>query len=162
MLDRLDVGAAVGIVALILAIPVGVMSHVLGHRFLQQLEKRKLVKANATRQQAIRTYNLIKSFHNRTRDRYAYYLVLAGWAVICAIVSSTSIILIVFIKPNMQINPPDPLAVVLIAFAFVFALFAVVLMVVLYGTSRQLDRFDDYKAELEQQWGPIDHENPEA
>jgi len=160
MSDHLDIGAAVGIVALIFAIPVGVMSHVLGHRFLQQLENRKLVKANATRQQAIRTYNLIKSFHNRTRDRYVYYLLLAGWAVICAIVSSTSIILIVLIKPNMGISPPDPLAVVLIALAFVFALFAVLLMVVLYATSRQLDRFDAYKAEFEHQWGPIDEKTP--
>ncbi len=162
MLDRPDVGAAVGIVALILAIPVGVTSHVLGHRFLQQLEKRKLVKANATRQQAIRTYNLIKSFHNHTKDRYAYYLQLASWAVIFAIVSSTNIILIVLIKPNMETNPRDPLAVVLIALAFLFALLAVLLMAGLYETSRQLGRFDAYKAELEQQWGPIDQENPEA
>lgn len=162
MSDQLDLGAAVGIAGLILAIPVGVMPHVLGHRFLQQLEKRKLVKANTTRQQAIRMYNLIKSFHNRTRDRYVYYLQLVGWAVIFAILSSSSVILIVLIKPNMKISSPDPLAVVLIASAFVFALFAVLLMVGLYETSRQLDRFDAYKAELEQQWGPIDHENLEA
>src|SRR5690242_20558145 len=81
-MDQLDVGAWVGIVALILSIPVGVMSHVLGHRFLIHLERRKLVKGDATRQQAIRTYNRIKSFHNRTRDRYPYYLLLAGSAVI--------------------------------------------------------------------------------
>jgi hypothetical protein len=61
MWDRLDVGAWVGIIALILAIPVGVMSHVLGHRFLVQLDKRKLVRGDATRQQAIRVYNRIKS-----------------------------------------------------------------------------------------------------
>jgi len=161
MWDRLDVSAWVGIITLILAIPVGVMSHVLGHRFLGHLEKRKLVRGNATRQQAIQMYNLVKSFHNRTRDRYPYYLLLAGSAVICAVVSSTSIILIVLINPDMNIYP-SPLGTVLLVLAVLFALLPVLLMVSLYHTSRQLDRFENYKAELEQQWGPIDEKTPEA
>ena len=131
MWDRLDVGAWVGIIALILAFPVAVMGHLFGHRLLLNLERRKLVKGDATRQQAIQAYNRVKSFHNRTRDRYPYYLLLAGSAVICAVASST----------------------------IGGALLAVLMMVGLYQTSRHLDRFDDYKAELEQQWGPIDDEH---
>jgi hypothetical protein len=151
----------VGIITLVLAIPVGVMSHVLGHRFLLHLEKRKLVKGDATRQQAIRAYNRIKSFHNRTRDRYPYYLLLAGSAVICAVASSTSIILIVLINTDIQI-PVSPLTLLFFVLAIGGALLAVLLMVGLYETSRHLDRFDDYKAELEQQWGPIDEKTAEA
>jgi hypothetical protein len=154
-MDQLDVGAWVGIITLILAIPVGVMSHVLGHRFLLHLEKRKLVKGDATRQQAIRQYNRIKSFHNRTRDRYPYYLLLTGSAVICAIASSTSIIVIVLIKPDTQI-PVSPPTLLIFFLAIAGALLAVLMMLGIYETSRHLDRFDAYKAELEQQWAPID------
>jgi hypothetical protein len=159
-MGQLTVGDWIGIIAFILAIPVGVMSHVLGHHFLRHLENRRLVRRNATRQQAIRMYNTVKAFHNRARDRYAYYLLLAGWAVICAVASSTCIILISFMKPDVDLLP-GPLGTVLLVFAVTFALFAVLLMMGIYETSRQLARFDDYKAELEQQWGPID-ENPEA
>jgi hypothetical protein len=158
MWDRLDVGAWVGIIALILAFPVAVMGHLFGHRLLLSLERRKLVKGNATRQQAIQAYNRVKSFHNRTRDRYPHYLLLAGSAVICAVASSTSIILIVLIYPNIPM-PFAPLTLLLFVLAIVGALLAVLLMVGLYQTSRHLDRFDDYKAELEQQWGPIDDEH---
>jgi hypothetical protein len=155
-----DVGAWVGIITLALAVPVGVISHVLGHHFLASLEKRRLVKVNATKLQAIRAYQRIKSFHNRTRDRYPYYLMLAGWAAICAVASATCVILIALIKPGIQligpVEPVGPLAFVLLLLAVAFALFAVLLMLTLYATARQLDRFEDYKAELEQQWGPID------
>jgi hypothetical protein len=39
MWDRLDVGAWVGIIALILAFPVAVMGHLFGHRLLLNLER---------------------------------------------------------------------------------------------------------------------------
>jgi hypothetical protein len=161
MWDRLDVGAWLGIIALVLALPVGVMGHVLGHKVLLHLEKRKLVKGNATRLQAIRAYNRIKSFHNRTRDRYPYYLLLAASAVICAVASATSIILIVLTNPDTMI-PVIPLTFLRFFLAIGGALLALLLMVGLYETSRHLDRFDAYKAELEQQWGPIDEKTPEA
>lgn len=161
MWNRLDVGAWVGIVALILAIPVGVMSHVLGHRVQVYLEKRKLIRSNATRQQAVRVYNRIKSFHDRTNDRYPYYMILVGWSAICAVASSTCIILIVIINPDINLvsGLPSP-SLILLLLAPLFAAFAAIFMLVLYETSRQLDRFDDYKAEFEKQWGPIDTRAP--
>ena len=159
-MDQLDVGAWVGIIALILAFPVAVMGHLFGHRLLLNLERRKLVKGDATRQQAIQAYNRVKSFHNRTRDRYPYYLLLAGSAVICALASSTSIIVIVLINPDTMI-PVSPMTFLLFVLAIGGAVLAVLLMAGLYETSRRLDRFDAYKAELEQQWGPID-ETPEV
>jgi hypothetical protein len=155
----MDLGALVGIITLALSVPVGVLTNLLTPRFSLYLEKRKLIRANATRQQAIRMYNRVKAFHNGTRDRYPYYLQLGGWAVICAVASSTCIILIVLIKPEL-LRPIGPSAFVLLVLAAVFATFSVLLMAGLHGVSRQLDRFDDYKAELERQWGPID-ENPD-
>jgi hypothetical protein len=99
-------------------------------------------------------------------------LLLAGSAVICAVASSTSIILIVLNNPDSQIpviGPVtvvlpviSPLTMVLFVFAVAFGLFAVLLMLVLYETSRRLDHFNDYKAELEQQWGPIGEKTPKA
>ena len=55
-----------------------------------------------------------------------------------------------------------PVIFLLFFLAIVCALLALLLMVTLYETSRHLDRFDAYKAELEQQWGRIDQETPEA
>jgi hypothetical protein len=87
-------------------------------------------------------------------------MMLAGWAVICAVVSATCIILIALIKPDIQligaVEPVGPSVVILLVLAVAFAVFALAFMLVLHTTARQLDRFDDYKAELEQQWGPID------
>jgi hypothetical protein len=31
----------------------------------------------------------------------------------------------------------------------------------IYETARQIERFDDYKTEIEQRWGPIDDEHPD-
>jgi hypothetical protein len=150
MWERLNLSDWVGIISLILAVPIGLASHVLGHHFLRYLEKRKLVKLNATRKQAIQVYKRIKAFHNGTRDRYASYLLLTGWSVICAIVSSSIIIL------TATTNIQDSAGLLPFLFALFFALFAVALMMAVYETSRQLARFDEYKAELEQKWGAID------
>jgi hypothetical protein len=40
--------------------------------------------------------------------------------------------------------------------AIAFAIFAMLLMASLFETSKQLARVDDYKADLERQWGPMD------
>ncbi len=85
-------------------------------------------------------------------------MMLAGWAVICAVASGTNIILIVIINPDIQyIAVPGPSAI-LVILAIVFAFFAVIFMLSLYETSRQLERFDEYKADLERQWGPMDED----
>jgi hypothetical protein len=156
----MDLSAWISIIALVLVVPLSVIANVLSQPVLRNLEKRKLVKINATKLQAIRAYRLIKSFHTRTRDRYPYYMQLAGWALIFAVGSATCIILVVLIKPDIQLLGPmegvGPVPVVLLLLAFAFATIAMFLMLVLYTTARQLDRFEDYKKELEQQWGPID------
>jgi hypothetical protein len=154
-MEQLDVGAWVGIVTLLLAIPVGIMSHVLGHRFLQHLEKRRLVKSGQTRQQAIRSYNMIKAFHTRARDRYAYYFLLVGCSVLCAIGSATLTIVLVLSNPDFSTDV-RPQQMILLLLTVLFFVLAVLLMASFYGTSRQRDRFDAYKAEFEAQWGPID------
>ena len=57
---------------------------------------------------------------------------LAGWSVICAVVSATCTILIALIKPDFQLlGPVEPVGgsvVVLLVLAIAFALLAVVLM----------------------------------
>jgi hypothetical protein len=34
------------------------------------------------------------------------------------------------------------------------------LLIGIYETARHIERFDDYKTEIEQRWGPIDSEHP--
>jgi hypothetical protein len=45
---------------------------------------------------------------------------------------------------------------ILLFTAFVIAILSAVFLVGIYETARQLERFDDYKKEFEQRWGPID------
>ena len=105
-------------------------------------------------------YKRIKSFHNGTKDRYAFYLALTGWAIIFTIASATCTVLLVLINPDISYSPPGPLppSAILLVLAIGFAVFALILMANLFETSRQLARFDDYKAELERQWGPMDED----
>ena len=126
MWDRLDMGAWLGIIALVLAVPVGVMSHVLGQRFSAYLEKQKLVRGDRTRQQAERMYKRIKSFHKGTKDRYAFYLALIGWVTIFAIASATFTILLALINPDILYSPPGalPPSAILLILAIACAIFA--------------------------------------
>jgi hypothetical protein len=59
-----------GITALVLAVPMGITSNLLTPRLVSYLEKRKLIKARKTREQALQIYNRIKAFREGKRDRY--------------------------------------------------------------------------------------------
>jgi len=162
MLDNISVGDWLGIVSLILSVPMGVLS-IFAYGWIRAgLEKRKLVRTDQTRLQAIRAYNQIKSLHDRTRDRYAYYLIVVGWAVIFAIASGTMTILLFVLHPNLHFVEPDPQlppeigVVVLFVLAIVFALLAVLFMISVYSVARHLENFDAYKKEVEAKWGPIE------
>jgi hypothetical protein len=112
----------------------------------RQLEQRRLTKANQTKQQAIRQYKLIAAFRKGTKDKYAHYLLWVGWAAICAVASA-------IINPE----PTNPIIILLIIAVGSFVI-AVLLMVSVYATERRLEKFDAYKAEIEQQWGPVEDE----
>lgn len=138
-----------GVIAFVLAVPLNVAANLLTPRVLAYLDKRKLIKARKTRAQALRTYNRIRAFKEGRRDKYAYYFLLASSAVLCAIASSTIFIAVLLISPSFE-----P-AMILLLIAFIFTLFAVACVAGIYETARQLERFDDYKREFEQRWGPL-------
>jgi len=163
MLDKMSVGDWVGIISLLLSVPMGVLSIFVYGWIRAGLEKRKLIKTDQTRLQAIQAYNRVKAFHDRTRDRYAYYLILLGCGVLCAVASGTTTILLFVLYPDIHFGiEPDPaihsgiVIAILTLLAILFALFAVLFMVGLYETSRHLENFDAYKKEVEARWGPIE------
>jgi hypothetical protein len=126
-------------------------------RLVQFLESRKLLKKHKTRQQALRIFKRIKGFRDGTRDRYPFYILLASAAAVCAIIASTLILITVF-------QNEFPLAIpffVLVLLAAIAALTMLLLLTGIYETARQIERFDDYKTEIEQRWGPIDDEHPD-
>jgi uncharacterized membrane protein (DUF485 family) len=148
------------IVTLIVGIPgayaMAVLANMHTPRVVTFLESRKLLKRHKTRQQALQVFNRTKAFHDGTRDRYAFYILLASAALVCAIVSSTLTLIVVF-------QNEFPLAIpfaVLVLFAAISALMMLLLLTGIYETARQIERFDDYKAEFEQRWGPIDNDHP--
>jgi hypothetical protein len=146
----MDLSGWIGVIALALAVPLGVASHLLAIRFTSFLERRKLIKTHKTRQQALQGYERIKAFHEGRRDKYPYYMLLMGAAVLLGIAASTVVIVTVVISPALEI--------ILMCFgaAAILEMASVVLLAGLYATARQLERFDDYKKEFEKQWGPID------
>jgi flagellar biosynthesis protein FlhB len=160
MLDSMSVGDWVTI---ILTIPLSVLSIFVYGWIRSGLERRKLVKTDQTRQQAIRAFNTVKAFHNRTRDRYAYYLIVVGWAVICAVASGTMLILLFVLHPDIRfdfspdskLNPGAGVAI-LFLLTMIFALLSVISMISIYSVSRRLGHFDSYKKEMEDRWGPLE------
>jgi ABC-type transport system involved in cytochrome bd biosynthesis fused ATPase/permease subunit len=146
----MDFSAWVSITALILVIPLGVASNLLTYRFSSFLERRKLIKTHKTRQQALQGYERIKAFHEGRRDKYPYYMLLMGTAVLLCIVAATIVIV------AAVVSPPFEIILIWCGFAVIFVMMSIVLLAGLYWTARQLERFDDYKKEFEKQWGPID------
>jgi hypothetical protein len=116
------------------------------------LESRKLLKKHKTRQQALRVFNRVKAFRDGTRDRYPFYILLASAAVVCAIIASTLIVITVPLNAF-------PLAIPVYLLAAIIALTGLLLLIAIYETARQIERFDDYKTEMEERWGPIDDEH---
>jgi hypothetical protein len=154
-MKELHFGEWLSIIALVLAVPLGISSNLLTPRLLAYLKKRRLVKESNTRQEAIRRYKLVKSLHNRTRDRYAYYLQQVGWAVIFMVVAAICTIVLVLVNPTFGTSVPDLTIVTLLVLAIFGATISVVLMLVFYEVSRQVDQFEEYQKEFEEKWGKV-------
>jgi ABC-type Co2+ transport system permease subunit len=147
-----DLGFLMGITALVLAIPLGIASNLLTSRLVAYLEKRRLIKTHKTREQALHNYKRIKAFREGKRDKYPYYMLLVSLAVISAIVACTIVIAALVSSPTFEVT------MILLSTAFLIAILSAVFLVGIYETARQLERFNDYKKEFEQRWGPIDDE----
>jgi cation transport ATPase len=146
----MDISLILSVIALVLMLPVGVVSILLTPRLVSYLEKRKLIKTRKTKQQALETYNRIKAFREGKRDRYPFYMLLVSVAVICAAIACTILIVFVLVEPEFFE------AVLYLLVAFLFSIWSVLLLLVVHETARQLDRFQDYKKEFEERWGPLD------
>ena len=147
---NVDIALWIGVASLVLAVPLGIASNLLTPRLISYLEKRKLIKTHKTRQQALQIYSRIRAFREGRRDKYPYYILLGSSAVLLAVAASTVVIVVFLISPSFEI------AVFSFGVACVIALMSVGLLAGLYETARQLDRFDDYKKEFEDRWGPLD------
>jgi hypothetical protein len=149
----MDLSTWISIAALVLAVPLGIASNLLTNRFVAYLEQRKLIKSRKSREQVLQTYRRIKSFHNGTADKYAYYILLSTGSVLSALLASVMLNFLFQHIHGITIEP-DEAIILLIATGAI--LIAVLLLGGIYETARQLTRFDDYKKEFEERWGPID------
>jgi len=102
---QMDLATLLGIIGLVLTVPLGVASHFIYNWSAQWLERRRLIKTNQTKEQAIRQYKQIVAFREGTKDKYAHYLLWIGWAAICAVTSAAATISVVLISPEPT-NPP--------------------------------------------------------
>jgi hypothetical protein len=150
------IGFWVGIISLVLAIPLGIASNLPTTRLLSYLERRRLIKARKTRQQALQVYKRVRAFQEGRSDKYPFYLLLASSAVLCAIASSTILVGVLLISPSVENT------VLSLVVSFALALVAIVLLAGIYETARQLERFDDYKKEFEERWGPLSEDDLKA
>jgi hypothetical protein len=151
------------VLGIILGIPVayviGVLAHMHTPKFVHYLESRKLLKTHKTRQQAIAVFNRVRSFHDGRRDRYAFYIICAVGSVLSGLVAT--ICFTVFFNQVHDIPISIDYAFFLLL-AVVGTLVAVILLEGIYETARQLERFNDYKAEFEARWGAVDDDAPTA
>ena len=146
------VGFVFSIVALVLSVPLGIASHLLAHRFLAYLEKRKLIKSNRSKEQEIANYKRVEAFKNGTMDRYPYCILLATAAVISAVGSATCLVLVILEYWNGFDLPDFPLLLTLLL-TFPFGVFAAVFMVVIAETAKHIEQFEQYQAEIRKKWG---------
>jgi hypothetical protein len=154
----------IGIVGLIfgaLGIVVDVASPLFTPRLISYLEKRKLIKTHKTRQQALQIYNRIRAFREGRRDKYPFYVLLGSSAVLFAIAASTIIIVVLIVSPDFPspVLLGFPYTVLALLIAFVCSMMSIALLAGIYETARQLERFDDYKKEFEERWGPFDEKD---
>lgn len=150
-----DLGAWIGLIALVLAIPLGVASISVYNWLMRTLERRRLVKANETKEQAIRAYKRIRGFRIGTKDKYAYYLMTVGWAIISGMISCAASVVII-LMPETPTDIPDLVQLILLLTVVGGAVCAVLLLVSLYGIERRLENFEAYQAEVIDQWGPLE------
>jgi len=146
------------LVGMFLGIPItyviGMLANIHAPRLVQFLDQRKLLKHAKTKKQALLVFNRIKAFREGTRDRYPFYICLASGAIICAIVAST-LFVIIWIKNGEQ-YPFGNGYIVVALIAVIAVLLAAAFLFAIFETARHIERFDDYKAEFEKQWGNLD------
>lgn len=143
------------------AIPLSIVGTIAGNRLMPSVdaffEKRKLTKFRRSKEQELANYKHIEAFRNGTRDKYPFYILLATSAVICAIGLASCLVLF-FIKYNFlplvvkYYGLPD-LPNPLLLMAFVFGIVAVFFIAVIAATARQIERFEQYQAEIRKKWG---------
>jgi multidrug transporter EmrE-like cation transporter len=135
----------------------GVLATLHSPRWSQYLQSRKLLKTQKTKEQALVVFNRIKAFREGKQDRYPFYMLLATSSILCAIFASTMILII-----SIQVHE-YPISVeyaIVAALAVVAIASSLILLAAIYETARQIERFDDYKAEFERRWGSVDDEQP--
>jgi hypothetical protein len=137
----------------VLAIPLGIATNLLTPRVVSYLDKRRLIKTGKTRKQALLIYNRIRAFQEGRRDKYPYYILLSGTAALFGIASSMIVTVVLFSSPSFE------LTVLSLLVALILAMLAVASLAGIYETARQLERFDDYKREFEERWGPLNEDD---
>jgi hypothetical protein len=131
----------------------GVLASLHTPRWSEYLQNRKLLKTRKTKQQALLIFNRIKDFREGKRDKYPFYMLLGTGSVLCAVFASTMILII----SNQVLEYPVAIEYITVAaLATVGIASSIVLLATIYETARQIERFDDYKAEFEQRWGSTD------
>jgi hypothetical protein len=140
------------VIGMFLGIPVaylvGILAHMHAIRFGRFLDNRKLLKKAQTKQQALLIFNRIKAFKEGRRDRYPFYLILSSSAVCCSIVAATLILILV-----VQREVSFEIRMVFYLLALIGVLMTIVCLASIYEHARQIERFDDYRAEFEKRWG---------
>jgi len=152
-MDNIDAALWVSVIGIVvgvaLAIPLAVAANLLTPRVGSYLEKRKLIRAGKTRKQALLEYNRIRAFREGRKDKYAHYFVLAGFSVLFASLFSSFIVIAALGTSG------DLVKTIILFVALILAAFGGGLLGMIARTARQLERFDDYKKEFEERWGPL-------
>jgi hypothetical protein len=68
--------------------------------------------------------------------------------------------MILIISVQVHEYPLAPEYGIVAALAALAMAFSLILLAAIYDTSRQIERFDDYKKEFEHRWGPVDDLSP--
>jgi hypothetical protein len=151
----MDLSAWISVIALALVIPLGIATNLLTPKVTGYFEKRKLIKSNRTKEQDIAAYRSVEAFKNGKRDKYASYIGMAILSVFFALAANTCIVIMVLKYQNLEqaselLNPPG---IFFVLTTLLFLLFSLLFLIVIIGTSRRIEHFEEYTAEIRKKWG---------
>lgn len=136
----------------VIAVIINIVTQLFHPRLLAFLDARRMKKLEKSKDQALRLFNRTKAFHEGTKDRYPFYIMLATGAVL-SFVAAAATLVIVFVRWPAE---PD-FALVL---AFLFLCLSALCFLAIYATARTLEDFEAYRVRFEAQWGPTEEPPP--
>jgi Flp pilus assembly protein TadB len=124
-------------------------------RFAEFFQRRKAAKTEQARNEALRSFRIVKSLKDRKPHSYPYLIFISTAATFFATMSGSLFVILTIVG----FDALAPVVILLVGLGLVTALLAIGVLAAIYQIAKHLEDFDSYKNSFEQKWGPIGPED---